>query len=150
MRSPFFRSNAPRSARAPRAARRRGFSIIEIIVAIVLLGISLSTLGVLAFTASRRNMTVANAGYRSAAMRYLFDRYSALDFDDIDAAQALDSTVTESPMPYRMQAIMVAGASANEKQIRLIVTPTNTLIAPETTLVRRFRWAAVNPLNTGI
>lgn len=133
-----------------RAARRRGFSVIEVIVSIVLLGISLSTLGVLAFQASRRNMVVANAAYRSAAMRYLFDRYSALDFDAIDASQALDSTLSTGPLPLRMQAQMITTTTPNEKRIRLIVTPTNRLILPETTLVRRFRWASTNPLNTGI
>ena len=135
---------------ARRVAGRRGFSIIEVIVSIVLLGISLSTLGVLAFQASRRNMVVANVGYRSAAMRYLFDRYSALDFDAIDGAQALDSTLTTGPLPLRMQAQMITTTTPNEKRVRLIVTPTNTLIKPETTLVRRFRWASTNPLNTGI
>jgi len=134
---------------ARRVAGRRGFSIIEVIVSIVLLGISLSTLGVLAFQASRRNMVVANVGYRSAAMRYLFDRYSALDFDAIDG-QALDSTLTTGPLPLRMQAQLITTTTPNEKRVRLIVTPTNTLIKPETTLVRRFRWASTNPLNTGI
>jgi prepilin-type N-terminal cleavage/methylation domain-containing protein len=144
--------HTPRSFRRPsrRGVRRRGFSIIEVIVSIVLLGISLSTLGVLAFQASRRNMVVANVGYRSAAMRYLFDRYSALDFDAIDGTQALDSTLTTGPLPLRMQAQMVTTTTPNEKRIRLIVTPTNAMVQPETTLVRRFRWASTNPLNTGI
>ena len=129
---------------------RRGFSVVEVIVAIVLLGVSLSTLGVLAFTSSRRNVTVANATYREGAMRYMFDRYSAMDYDDLDpTTQALDSTITTGPMPHRRRAIFLTTTNPNERQIRLIVTPTNTLIAPETTLVRRFRWATENPLNTG-
>ena len=137
----------PRHAR--RAGSRRGFSVVEVIVTIVLLGISLSSLGVLAFQASRRNMTVANAAYRGAAMRYLFDRYSAMDYDDlVPATQSLDSTVTTGPMPHRMRAIFLTTTNPNEHQIRLIVTPTNALIKPETTLVRRFRWATENPLNT--
>lgn len=139
-----------RPAPSARTRPRRGFSMVEVIVSIVLLGISLSTLGVLAFQASRRNMVVANAGYRSAAMRYLFDRYSALEFDAIDATQALDSTVTAGPLPLRMQAQLLATPTPNEKRVQLIVTPTNTLFRPETTVVRRFRWASTNPLNTGI
>ena len=129
---------------------RRGFSMVEVMVAIVLLGVSLTSLGALAFTASKRNTTVANAAYRSAAMNYLFDRYSALDFDQLDAAQSLDSTVTTPPMPYRMQAQFITTTTPNERKIRLIVTPANTLIKPETTVVRRFRWATSNPLNTGL
>ena len=142
---------APSLARRPRrGAARRGFSVVEVVVAIVLLGVSLSSLGVLAFTASRRNAVVANAAYRAAAMRYLFDRYSAMDYDDLlPTTQSLDSTVTAGPMPHRLQAIFVTTTNPNEHQIRLIVTPTNRLIAPETTFVRRFRWATENPLNTG-
>ena len=140
-------SRSRRSHQRPRM--RRGFSVVEVVVAIVLLGVALSTLGVLAFTASRRNMTVANAAYRSAAMRYMFDRYSAMDYDDLNpATQSLDSTITTGPMPHRRQAIFVTTTNPNEHQVRLIVTPRNTLIAPETTFVRRFRWATENPLNT--
>lgn len=139
----------PRAKSASSGRRgRRGFSIVEVIVAMVLLAVSLSTLGVLAFTASRRNTTVANSAYRAAAMRYLFDRYSALDYDDLTVAQAMDSTVTTGPMPFRMQAVYVTNANPNEQRIQLIVTPVNALIKPETTLVRRFRWATENPLNT--
>ena len=140
--------SVPRRHRRP--TTRRGFSVVEVVVAIVLLGISLSSLGVLAFTASRRNATVASAAYRSAAMRYLFDRYSAIDYDDLlPTTQSLDSTVTTGPMPHRLQAIFVTTPNPNEHQIRLIVTPANRLVAPETTFVRRFRWATENPLNTG-
>lgn len=128
---------------------RSGFSVVEVVVAIVLLGVALSSLGVLAFTASRRSVTVANAGYRSAAMRYLFDRYSAMTYADLlPATQSLDSTVTAGPMPHRLQAVFVTTTNPNERQVRLVVTPRNALIAPETTLVRRFRWATENPLNT--
>lgn len=138
----------PTFRRMPQRARR-GFSVVEVVVAIVLLGVALSSLGVLAFTASRRNVTVANASYRSAAMRYLFDRYSAMTYADLlPATQSLDSTVTTGPMPHRLQAIFVTTANPNERQVRLIVTPTNRLIVPETTFVRRFRWATENPLNT--
>ena len=138
-----------RSRRPQGRASRRGFSVVEVVVAIVLLGVALSTLGVLAFTASRRNVTVANAAYRSAAMRYLLDRYSAMDYDDLNpTTQSLDSTVTTGAMPHRLQAIFVTTTNPNEHQVRLIVTPRNTLIAPETTFVRRFRWATKNPLNT--
>ena len=139
-----------RSRRPQGATSRRGFSVVEVVVAIVLLGVSLSTLGVLAFTASRRNVTVASVAYRSGAMRFLFDRYSALDYDALNpATQSLDSTVTTGPMPHRLQAIFVTTTNPNERQIRLVVTPKNTLVAPETTFVRRFRWATKNPLNTG-
>lgn len=143
-------SGVPRG-RQPQAPVRRGFSIIEVVVAVVLLGVSLSTLGVLAFTASRRNTTVANAAYRSGAMRTLFDRYSAIGFDDLNAAtQTLDSTVTAGPMPHRLQAqFLTAGVLTNERRVQLIVTPANALIRPETSIVRRFRWSATNPLNTG-
>ena len=141
----------PRS-RSPRARRpRRGFSVVEVIVAMVLLGISLSTLGVLAFTASRRNMTVSNAAYRAAAMRYLFDRYSAMDFDLLhQSTEGLDSTVTTGPMPHRLQAQFINTGTPNESRMRLIVTPTNPLILPETTMVRRFKWSEKNPLNLGV
>jgi type II secretory pathway pseudopilin PulG len=151
----------PRSSDATRALRARrprhagrarpGFSIIEVVVAMVLLGVSLSTLGVLAFTASRRNSTVANAAYRSGAMRLLVDRYSAIAFDDlVPATQALDSTITTGAMPHRLQAQFVTtGVLANERRVRLIVTPSNALIQPETVTVRRFRWSSTNPLNTG-
>ena len=144
----LVRSRTPRRRPTRHEAPRRGFSIVEVVVAIMLLGIALSSLGVLAFQASRRNMIVANSSYRAAGMRYLFDRYSAMNYADIVAAQAFDSTVTTGPMPHRLVAQFVTTANPNEKQIRLIVVPRNALIAPETTLVRRFRWATENPLNT--
>lgn len=143
-------SPVSRRARRVRAHRpKRGFSVVEVIVAIVLLGVALSTLGVLAFQTSRRNALVANAAYRAAAMRYLFDRYSALNYADLDpATQTMDSTVAAGPMPHRLVAQFVAISNPNEKQVRLIVVPANALVAPETTFVRRFRWATENPLNS--
>ena len=135
-----------------RRVPRRGFSIIEVMVAIVLIGIALSSLGILAFGASRRNATVSAAAYRAAVMGELVDRSSSLDYDfATTSVQALDSTITTGPMPHRRQVIIAqpTGALANERTITIIVTPTNTLIRPETTIVRRFKYQQVNPLNMG-
>lgn len=139
-----------RSRRPARRAPRRGFSMVEVLVAIVLLGVALSSLGVLAFQASRRNRVIGAAAYRAGAMSELVDRYSALEFDDLSAGtQSLDTTITTGPMPHRRRAVFEP-VGANQLQIRLIVTPTNTLVRPETTVVKRYKWVESNPLNMAV
>lgn len=139
-----------RSSCRPRRTQRPGFSIIEVMVAIILIGISLSTLGILAAGAARRNQSVGIGAYRAAVMAELVDRSSSLDYDfATQSVNNLDSTVTTGPLPHRRQVIIAtpSGGLTNERTITIIVTPTNTSFRPETTVVRRYQYRAVNPLN---
>lgn len=132
------------SRQAPRA--RRGFSLVEVIVAIVLLGIALSSLGVLAFGASRKSMTQGAITYRSAVMNEIADRYEALSWTDLGNAQNYDSTIATGPLPHR-RIVEIVEFPPIERRVRIVIRPTNTLFREDTTIVRRFRYTTVNPLN---
>lgn len=128
---------------------RRGFSMVEVIVAIVLLGIALSSLGVLAFGASRKSLTQGAVTYRSAIMNEIADRYEALDWVDLGNAQSYDSTIATGPFPHRrVVTVVTAGLGLDiERRVRIEIHPLNPRFRPDTTIVRRFRYSTVNPLN---
>ena len=136
---------ASRSRRPARRARR-GFSLVEVIVAIVLLGIALSSLGVLAFGASRKSMTQGAVAYRSAVMNELADRYEALEWLDLIAQQGYDSTITTGPLPHR-RIVTIANFGDEERRVQIVVRPLNTMFREDVTVVRRIRFSTQNPLN---
>jgi prepilin-type N-terminal cleavage/methylation domain-containing protein len=62
---------------------RSGFTIIEVVVAMVMLSIVLSMMGSLIFSTARQSITNGTASQRQAASMELVNRYATLPFADL-------------------------------------------------------------------
>lgn len=62
---------------------RPGFSLIEVVVAMVLLALILTSLAGFTFVTARQSITLADANAREAVLLATVNRYSALPFDQL-------------------------------------------------------------------
>jgi hypothetical protein len=93
---------------------------------------------------ARRAVTAAATTARAATMGEQVDRLQAMPFDSL-AARAGCTTVTGPPLPHT-RCIVLTTLPNNKLQIRLVVTPTDLKLRPDTTTMSRARGAKDNPL----
>ncbi|HSJ12830.1 MAG TPA: prepilin-type N-terminal cleavage/methylation domain-containing protein [Longimicrobiales bacterium] len=122
-----------------------GFSLIELLVAIVLLGIVLVTLGGLSFRTARMSLDVSNSGGRQAVGLALVNHLTTVDYDSLPLMVGCD-TVSVGPAGYRR---CVALTSAYRRSdLTVTVTPLRPGSFPGTIQFSRVQKPRPNPLNT--
>lgn len=110
---------------------RTGFVIVEIIVAMVLLAIAVSSLAALMYNVSQAAIVATGNAYRNGVLMNEVNRLEGVPYDSIPVGS---TTVTVSTAPYpHSRVITVAEPVANTvKTIRIVVTPTNGKYKPDT------------------
>ena len=121
-----------------------GFSLIEIMVAITLLGLVLMGVGRLNFTLAQRLYTLSGGGARDAVLAQQVNQFAALPFDSLKA-KAGTITVNKPPLPYTRK-ITVDSLSPKLKRVTIIVTPLNPVFKPDTLVLQRTK-PGNNPFN---
>ncbi|MDQ6717384.1 MAG: prepilin-type N-terminal cleavage/methylation domain-containing protein [Gemmatimonadota bacterium] len=113
-----------------RRAPRQGFILIEVLVAMVLLGLVLSTLAAMMFAVAKRSVTSTGASYRNAILMQEVNRLEALPYDSLAVGS---SSVTVSAMPYpHTRVITVSALSSKAKQVQVVITPSVVAYKPDT------------------
>ena len=115
---------------------RRGVSLIEVMVALVLFGIIATIHTVATMRYGLRQRVVELGAARSAAVSMSIDMYSAMARGSI-AGNAGCTTITLFPNYPHTRCIAVTVVSATVSRVRIIITPTNTALRPDTVYVDR-------------
>ena len=123
--------------------RRSGFSLVELIVAIALFGVSMSAIGALTFAVTRQAAAGEGTVERTAALEARVNDLFSIAWADLDARVGC-TTVTAPPFP-RTECIAVSNVSASRKRVTLTVTPTDASIDPTVMSVERTKPPATNP-----
>jgi prepilin-type N-terminal cleavage/methylation domain-containing protein len=124
----------------------RGFTLVEVLVALVLVSVCSVGLGRLMFQAARTARVSGSATYQTAAMSAEVARLDAVPFDSV-AAGTTCTTVTTPPFPHT-RCTTVNNLSSKVKQVIVVVTPSgNSLLHPDTTVVVRSKNGNGTPLN---
>ena len=139
-----LRLRARRALKRLRAKRRAGFALVEVMVAMVLFAIATLGLADMSVVVARRAVTSIAATARAAAMTEQADRLQAIPFDSL-VARAGCTTITAPPLPH-IRCVTITTLPNNKIQIRLIVTPIDPKLRPDTTSFTRARGAKDNPL----
>ena len=139
------RSVTGRSMRIP-AQARGGFSLVELIVAIALFGVSMSAIAALTFAVTRQAAATEGTVERTAALEARVNDLFSIAWADIDARVGC-TTITTAPFP-RDECITVTNVNATRKTVTLTVTPADTDIHPTTATVERTKPPATNPFRT--
>ena len=113
-------------------------------VAVVLFAIATLGLAAMSVVVARRAVTSAATTARAATMGEQLDRLHAIPFDSI-VARAGCTTITAPPLPH-IRCITVTTLPNNKVQVRLIVTPIDPKLRPDTSTFTRARGAKDNPL----
>ena len=141
------RSMCQRSARAQGARRcgRGGFTLVEVVVALALFGVSMAAIAALTFAVSRQASDTEGKTERTAVLEARVNDLYSIPWTAIDARVGC-TTITVQPFP-RTECITVANTSATRKAVTLTVTPTDASIHPTSVTLERTKPPAGNPFN---
>jgi prepilin-type N-terminal cleavage/methylation domain-containing protein len=133
---------------APAGARRRrmmGFSLVEVIFAIALFGVSMSAIGAFMLTVARQTRNNWGDAQRTAAAVARVNDLAIVPFANLNA-RAGCTAFTAQPFP-RSECIVITDLSATRKRVRITVTPTNTAIDPVSVQFEQTKPPATNPFH---
>ena len=129
-----------RAAKATSAVSepRKGFALIEVIVAMVLLAVAVSSLAAMMYSVSQSGMKATGNAYRNGVLMHEVNRLEGIPYDSIAIGS---SSVSVSTMPYpHTRVITVSEPVARTiKSITVVITPVNVKFKPDTVSFIRTR-----------
>jgi prepilin-type N-terminal cleavage/methylation domain-containing protein len=123
----------------------RGFTLIEIIIAMTILSVTLAGFAGLTFQYMRRVRTLNDRVAQMALVAEQTQRLTVLPFDSL-TSRAGCTTFTTGTLKHT-RCITVTDVSGTRKQVKLVITPTNTANKPDTVTFHRVKPAS-NPFCT--
>jgi prepilin-type N-terminal cleavage/methylation domain-containing protein len=123
---------------------RRGFSLVEVVVAMVLLAIVLSMLAAFSLGTAAQLVDLSRSDIRQALTQREVGRLAALPYDSLPAAAGC-RTVTVANLGHVSCVTVTTGA--HDRTVQLTVTPQWTGIYADTVIIQRSA-PAYNPFNT--
>jgi prepilin-type N-terminal cleavage/methylation domain-containing protein len=125
---------------------RRGVSLIEVMVALVLFGIiaTVHTVATMRYALGQRIAAVGAA--RAAAVGTATELYSSMPRASIAAATGC-TTITDNPRYVHSRCVTMAAATGTISRITIVITPTNTDLAPTTITVDRVTGSSTPPFS---
>jgi prepilin-type N-terminal cleavage/methylation domain-containing protein len=110
--------------------RRNGFTLIEVIVAMVLLAVAVSSLAAMMYSVSTSSKKVTGAAYRNGVLMHEVNRLIALPYDSL-AVGSSSIYVTDGVYKHN-RVITVAEPAAKLKTVQVVITPFNPDYKPDT------------------
>jgi prepilin-type N-terminal cleavage/methylation domain-containing protein len=124
---------------------REGFTLVEIVVAMMILSVVMVTLAGLTFTVARRSLAAQGLDQRQAVLLRDVNMMSALPYDSL--GNFVGCTSVSTPFAYT-RCITMSTPNTNLRRMTVVMTPTvSSLWKPDTMFVDRSK-PPVNPLNT--
>lgn len=124
-----------------------GFSLVEIMVAMVILSLTAVTLAPLMLGATRTARGAEAMLYEQAVLSTEVGRLNALPFDSLSTGTACLTTAA-APLPHT-RCTTVTSLSSTVYRVKVIVTPSGgSILKPDTVTFDRTQSSASNPLNT--
>lgn len=110
---------------------RKGFSVVEVIVAMVLLAIAVSSLAALTYSVSQSAIAATGNAYRNGV---LMQEVNRLEMSPYDSVPTGTTTLTVSTPPYpHTTVITVAEPTVGVlKTVKVVITPTQARLKPDT------------------
>jgi len=113
------------------AGSRKGFVLVEVIVAMVLLAVAVSSLAALVYSVSRNGLVASGNAYRNGVLMQEVNRFEGLPYDSIRVGTTSTSVSTGS-YPH-VRTITVAEPAVNlVKTVKIIIKPNNPVFKPDT------------------
>ncbi len=142
-----MRSKRPQHAVAVVAKGGRhghgGFSLVEVLVALALFGISMSALAALSFAVTRRSTETAATVERTVALEARANDLFSIPWTQIDGRVGC-MTITAPPFP-REECIAATTVASGRRTVTLTITPADATIHPTSVSIERTQPPAGNP-----
>lgn len=114
---------------------RKGFALVEVIVAMVLLAVTVSALAPLMYSVSRSTMKVTGNAYRNGVVMQEVNRLVALPYDSLPVGTSSYSVSTGAYAHTRV--VTISEPAAKLKIVNIVVTPVNLTYKPDTVVFSR-------------
>lgn len=122
------------SRRKLRRGKRRGFILMEVIVAMTLLALIMTPLAAMVYKITARSHRSVGNTYRNAVIMEQVNLFESLAYDSL-AVGTTTTTVTTPPYPYTLSVTIAQYFQKWQlkgKSIRMVLTPANPLYRPDT------------------
>ncbi|MDO8500379.1 MAG: prepilin-type N-terminal cleavage/methylation domain-containing protein [Gemmatimonadaceae bacterium] len=116
-------------------ARRGGFILMEVIVAMTLLALIMTPLAAMVYKITARSHRTIGNTYRNGVLMQQVNLLEALPYDSLTVGTST-TTITAMPYPHTTTVTVVQYFQRwqlKAKRVTLIITPTNPLYRPDTT-----------------
>jgi len=123
---------------------RDGVTLIELLVAMVILAVMLTSVAGLTFEAARRSIVTRGENYRQAAMLEEVNRLTAEPYDNLSVGSVC-RTLSSAEFPHS-RCVSTTSTGLYAKQLTVIVTPQVRGVRPDTVIFTRARAPVTNPL----
>lgn len=129
-----------RAIRPSRRRRpRRGFSLIEILVAMTLLSIVLMSLARITFTVASRGRTNDIVAKRNAVLVQEANKFNAMTFANLASFTATNVNLTSGDFTYNRR-VSITYNTSTRASIKIVITPSKDATRKDSVFVTR-----VNP-----
>ena len=130
-------SPAARGASSPSGRSRQGFVIVEIIVAMVLLAIAVTSLAGLMYSVSQSGMVATGNAYRNGVLMNEVNRLEGVPYDSIAVVTNQAVPVTTGSYPHTRYITVAETVPNVMKTVTVIIIPTNKRYKPDTVTFMR-------------
>jgi len=129
----IFRLNSTRARQVstPQKTEHRGFALVEIIVAMVLLAVAVSSLAALMYSVSQNGMVATGSAYRNGVLMQEVNRLEGIPYDSI-AVGTSSVSVSTGVYPHTRIVTVTEPIASTIKTVKVIIKPTNTKYKPDT------------------
>jgi hypothetical protein len=125
-----------KQSRQPQPGRpRRGIGLVEVLAAMVILAVTLTSLAPLVYSVSRSTLTVTGRVYRNGVLMQEVNRLVALPYDNLTVGTTSVS-VSSSPYPHT-RTITITEPVANLKTVKVKIVPLSSAFAPDSVTFKR-------------
>ncbi|HEY1952830.1 MAG TPA: hypothetical protein VGG76_08485 [Gemmatimonadaceae bacterium] len=124
------RREAPADAVAA-GNERKGIALVEVIVAMVLLAVAVSSLAALVYSVSRQGLVATGNAYRNGVLMQEVNRLEGIPYDSVKVGSTT-TTVSTGTYPHT-RVVTVTEPSLNVvKSVTVVVKPSNPVFKPDT------------------
>jgi len=110
---------------------RKGFVIVEVIVAMVLLAVAVASLASLIYSVSQSSLAASGNAYRNGVLMQEINRLEGLPYDSIPTGTSTVSVSTQ-PYPHTTVVTVTEPVATVMKTVKIVITPTNLKFKPDT------------------
>jgi len=110
---------------------RKGVALVEVIVAMVLLGVAVSSLAGLVYSVSQSGLKNTGNAYRNGMLMLEVNRLEGIPYDSIPVGTQT-FTVTGGSYAHTRTITVAEPVAAKVKTIKIVLTPTNSRFKPDT------------------
>ncbi|MDB4870507.1 MAG: hypothetical protein JWL97_1511 [Gemmatimonadales bacterium] len=130
------------------AQPRGGFVIVEVIVAMVLLAVAVTSLAAMMYSVSQSGMKATGDAYRNGVLMQEVNRLEGIPYDSIPV-NVISTSVSTAPYPHTRVVTVAEPIVGTFKTIKVVITPTNAKYKKDSVTFTRTKARTITTLCTG-